>query len=177
MYKCRNQCCQPSTFGAYFRKMSTIENPKAPSTVGHGASTNKHYWALLRILFTNSKFPQNWIIFEIGTTQKMDCSVWQPLLYVQIIRKPWIEYSSRQCAQDFIGTHQPSSFNPFLVTDTCRRATWPQSHHAWPLSWLKKWKFRGKIRFHGANERAGFPDSRTYFGFSLSQKLTRSFGF
>ena len=37
--------------------------------------------------------------------------------------------------------------------------------------------FRGKIRFHGANERAGFPDSRAYFGFSLSQKLTRSFGF
>ena len=30
-------------FGAYFWKMSTIENPKSPSTAGHGASTNKHY--------------------------------------------------------------------------------------------------------------------------------------
>ena len=39
------------------------------------------------------------------------------------------------------------------------------------LSWLKKWKFCGKIRFHGANERAGFPDSRAYFNFSLKSKI------
>ena len=35
----------------------------------------------------------------------------------------------------------------------------------------------GKIRYHGANEAAGSPDSRTYFNFSLSQKLRRTFGF
>ena len=35
----------------------------------------------------------------------------------------------------------------------------------------------GKIRFHWANEAAGSPDFRTYFTFSLSQKLMRSFGF
>ena len=35
----------------------------------------------------------------------------------------------------------------------------------------------GKIRYHGTNEAAGSPDFRTYFTFSLSQKLTRSFDF
>ena len=35
----------------------------------------------------------------------------------------------------------------------------------------------GKIRFHGANEAAGSPDFRTYFTFSLSQKLTTAFDF
>ena len=35
----------------------------------------------------------------------------------------------------------------------------------------------GKIRYHWANEAAGSPDFRTYFTFSLSQKLMRSFGF
>ena len=35
----------------------------------------------------------------------------------------------------------------------------------------------GKIRYHGTNEAAGSPDFRTYFTFSLSQKLMRSFGF
>ena len=35
----------------------------------------------------------------------------------------------------------------------------------------------GKIRFHGANEAAGSPDFRTYFTFSLSQKLTSQIDF
>ena len=35
----------------------------------------------------------------------------------------------------------------------------------------------GKIRFHGAKVAAGSPDFRTYFNFSLSQKLTAAFGF
>ena len=35
----------------------------------------------------------------------------------------------------------------------------------------------GKISYQRANERAVFPDSRTYFNFSLSQKLTRGFWF
>ena len=35
----------------------------------------------------------------------------------------------------------------------------------------------GKIRFHGAKVAAGSPDFRTYFNFSLSQKLTCAFGF
>ena len=35
----------------------------------------------------------------------------------------------------------------------------------------------GKIRYHWANEAAGSPDFRTYFTFSLSQKLMGSFGF
>ena len=34
-----------------------------------------------------------------------------------------------------------------------------------------------KIRFQSANELADFPDCRTYFNFSLGQKLARSFGF
>ena len=45
------------------------------------------------------------------------------------------------------------------------------------LDWLKNRNFGGKIRFHGANEAAGSPDFRTYFTFSLSQKLTSQIDF